>query len=233
MSDTSSGVTARLRQYLVRGALLLVPVLIPFIVLGVAVDFLRGFLQPFVGTVRLALGLESAGYVLEGLVVLALLGLMFLLGVVATHLPTKEIGDVIDAAIGAIPAVGGIYQSVKQLTRTVAGDGESFKDVVLVEYPTRGVYAIAFVTAETPDSVRTAVSEPEMRTLMLPMGPNPVMGGFTIYVPEDRVHDIDISVQEGLQAVATSGVTLASDPAETTVWEEISDLGPGDDAETA
>lgn len=228
MSPASTAVAPRVRKYFVRGALLLVPVLIPFIVLGLALDFIRSLIRPLAEAMRVLLGLGPAvdTLVLEATTLVALVAVTFLLGIVATHLPTGGIGDVIDAVIESIPGIGGIYSSVKQLSRTVAGGGESFEDVVLVEYPTRGVYSIAFVTAETPDIVRTTVSEPEMQTLLLPMGPNPVMGGFTIYVPTDRLYDLDISIEEGLQAVATSGVTLGSDPEETTVGQELRDLSP-------
>lgn len=235
MELESSAIATRVRKYLVRGALLLIPVLIPFVVLGLALDFIRGLLRPVAGTIRVVLGLRSAvdSVVLEATTVAVLVGLMFLLGIIATHLPTRDIGDVFDAALESIPGIGGIYSSVKQLTQTIAGSGDTFEDVVLVEYPTRGVYSIAFVTAETPESVRTAVSEQEMRTLLLPMGPNPVIGGFTIYVPTDRVYDFDISVEAGLQAVATSGVTLGSAPEETSVVEEVRDLEPFDDTESS
>lgn len=234
MSPALTAVGTRVRRYFVRGALLLVPVLIPFVVLGLALDFIRGLIRPLADALRVVLGLGPAvdSLVLEGTTVAALVAVTFVFGIVVTHLPTRGIGDVIDAVIESIPGIGGIYSSVKQLSQTIAGGGESFEDVVLVEYPTPGVYSIAFVTAETPDSVRTTVSEPDMQTLLLPMGPNPVMGGFTIYVPTDRLYDLDISIEEGLQAVATSGVTLASDPEETSVGQELRDLSPFEDAET-
>ena len=60
-----------------------------------------------------------------------------------------------------------------------------------------------------------------MISLFLPMGPNPVMGGFVIYVARDRVHDIDIGVNEGLQAIITSGVTISDDDEDGHIGERM------------
>jgi uncharacterized membrane protein len=96
------------------------------------------------------------------------------------------------------------------MSETVADGEESFRDVKLVEYPTEGSYTMAFVTADAPVSLEESAGHTEegMMSLFLPMGPNPVMGGFVIYVSRDRVHDIDIGVEEGLQAIVTSGVAM-------------------------
>jgi uncharacterized membrane protein len=80
----------------------------------------------------------------------------------------------------------------------------------MVEYPTDDSYAIAFVTADTPEYIEDATGHDDMVTLFMPMAPNPVMGGFVISVERERVVDLDISVQEGIQAIVTSGVGLGS-----------------------
>ena len=50
-----------------------------------------------------------------------------------------------------------------------------------------------------------------MTTLFMPMAPNPVMGGFVLHVENDHVYDIDISVEEGIQSIVSSGVTVGAD----------------------
>ena len=77
----------------------------------------------------------------------------------------------------------------------------------LVEFPNKGTYAFAFLTAETPDVVREGVGESEgMITVFLPMAPNPVMGGYVLHVAEEHVFDVDMTVEEGIQSIVTSGV---------------------------
>ena len=87
-------------------------------------------------------------------------------------------------------------------------DTDSFKEVKLVEYPREGSYTIAFLTAEPGEAVRSATSHQEMVSLFLPMAPNPFMGGFVIHVAADRVYDVDMTVEEGIQAIVSSGVAV-------------------------
>jgi hypothetical protein len=117
----------------------------------------------------------------------------------------------------------------------VESDADSFQDVKLVEYPTEGSYTLAFVTADTPGTVQQAVGRKGMVTLFMPMAPNPVMGGFVIHVDRDRVFDIDITVEEGIQSIVTSGVTVGGDRSRTPDPdldpEEIASIGRESQAE--
>jgi uncharacterized membrane protein len=109
--------------------------------------------------------------------------------------------------------VGSIYASVDELSEMfLDSDTESFQEVKLVEYPTEGSYSLAFVTTEGRTVVDEAAGGRELVTLFRPMAPNP-MGGFLIHVPEERVHDADMSVDQALQAVLSTGATLPEPPA--------------------
>jgi hypothetical protein len=85
-------------------------------------------------------------------------------------------------------------------------DTDSFQEVKLVEFPVEGSYAFAFLTADTPPVVEEATGHEGMVTLFVPMAPNPVMGGYVLHVSPDRVVDVDLTVEEGIQAIVTSGV---------------------------
>ena len=144
------------------------------------------------------------------------------------HLPIagerhSNAADAFHQAAEAIPGVGQVYGGFREMSETVANGEESFRDVKLVEYPHEGSYSMAFVTADAPDHLEDSVDHEEgsMMSLFLPMGPNPVMGGFVIYVARDRVHDIDIGVDEGLQANITSGVTISDDDEDGHIGERM------------
>jgi uncharacterized membrane protein len=85
-------------------------------------------------------------------------------------------------------------------------DADSFRSVKLVEFPVQGTYVIGFETAEPPTSVREAVGDEDMVTMFVPLAPNPVMGGFLTHAPRGNVHDIDMSVEEGIRSIVTSGI---------------------------
>jgi uncharacterized membrane protein len=202
-------VAARLKRYFVRGAVLVVPALVTVGVLVLAFRFLSGFLRPLAVVIGGAVGVGGS---LAELLVLFLLTLVVLLvGFAAETVPhSGTAADLFHSVAESIPGVGRVYGGFRQMSETVANGGESFRDVKLVEYPSAGSYTMAFVTADAPDHLEESAGHAGegMVSLFLPMGPNPVMGGFVIYVSRDRVHDIDVGVEEGLQAIITSGVTM-------------------------
>ena len=117
--------------------------------------------------------------------------------------------DYVDYVVEAVPGIGSVYEGFRQMSDVMLeSDGANFQEVVLVEFPTEGVYTVAFVTSETPEAVAAPSGETSMRTLFIPMAPNPVMGGHVVFVPEDRIVDIDLTVEQGIRALVTSGVAL-------------------------
>ncbi len=200
---------SRIRGYFMRGTLFVVPALVTVALVGVVVQFFSGFLGPVAAFVEGASGLDG---LLADVVVLVLgASVVLVLGVAIETVPHGvAVADFFHSAVESVPGVGSVYSGFREMSTTIAEGEESFRDVKLVEYPSRGSYTMAFVTADAPTSLEESAGHAEegMISLFLPMGPNPIMGGFVIYVSRDRVHDIDLSVEEGLQAIITSGVTV-------------------------
>ena len=215
MSDSSSGhvsAGARLKRYFVTGAVFVVPAIVTvgiilFVYLSVA-----GYLSPVAAKLADLTGVSDTGADL--LTMGLLLVSVVVIGAVLETLPYgSTAADLFHRTAEAIPGVGQVYGGFREMSETMANGEESFRDVKLVEYPSEGSYTMAFVTSDAPTHLEESVDHAEegMVSLFLPMGPNPVMGGFVIYVSRDRVHDIDIGVEEGLQAIITSGVTISDD----------------------
>jgi len=205
--DRSAG--DRFKWYFLRGALFVVPALVTVAILLFVLGFLSGFLGPLARFVEGVLGV--GGPAADVVVLLCFAVAVVLIGAAIETLPHGvEAADFFHSAVESIPGVGSVYAGFREMSTTIAQGEESFRDVKLVEYPSRGSYTMAFVTADAPANLEESVGHAEegMISLFLPMGPNPVMGGFVIYVSRDRVYDIDISVEEGLQAIITSGVTV-------------------------
>ena len=76
----------------------------------------------------------------------------------------------------------------------------------LLELLSEEPYVVAFQTTPSPDSVTEATGEDDMVTLFAPVAPNPVTGGFLVHVPTDRVVDVDLSMDQAVQAILTSGI---------------------------
>ncbi|SFR60579.1 Uncharacterized membrane protein [Halogeometricum limi] len=115
-----------------------------------------------------------------------------------------------DYVMSQIPGIGSVYDSFRRMSDVMLdSDAQNFRDVKLVEFPHEGAYTLGFVTTDTPDVLSTPAGYPDMKTLFLPLAPNPVMGGHLVHLPADRVIDVDMTVEEGIQAVVTSGVAIS------------------------
>ncbi|MFB6101468.1 MAG: DUF502 domain-containing protein [Haloplanus sp.] len=203
------GLRGFLRQAFVTGAAVTLPIIVTLLVLGVVVDFVSKQLDPVVGFLTSVTGFDPASEVtLKLIAILALAATIFGIGVVAERRPERSgFGALFDTLVARIPGIGSLYQSLDEMSGLLLdSDTDSFREVKLVEFPDRGSYAFAFLTADTPDVVQDATDHEGMVTLFLPMAPNPVMGGYVLHVTEERVFDVDMTVEEGIQSIVTSGV---------------------------
>ena len=193
---------ARLRRYFITGLVALLP-------LGVTA-FIAWFMISKLG----ALGGTFLKYI-PGIarlphVVLTLIGFMILIafiigvGAVTTGLFGRWFFSAIDQLFSKLPFIKGIYTSTRQLTDAVLVDKQSFKRVVLVEYPRRDMFAIGFVTQET--EIAFGPGKKGM-LIYLPTSPSPTTGWFII-VPSEGVYNTDLSIDEGLKLVISGGVVI-------------------------
>ncbi|SDZ82127.1 Uncharacterized membrane protein [Haloplanus vescus] len=197
------------RQAFVTGAAVTLPLIVTLVVVGAVVNFVSRQLDPLVGVVTSLTGLNPASeVVVKLLTVLTLLATIFCIGAVTERRPNRSgFGAFFDTLVSRIPGVGSLYQSIDEMSGLLLdSDTDSFQEVKLVEFPERGSYSVAFLTAETPDVVAESVGEDEMVTVFLPMAPNPVMGGYVLHVADEQVYDVDMTVEEGIQSIVTSGV---------------------------
>jgi len=215
------------RQALLTGFALTVPLFVTLLVVGFVVNTLSNVLNPLV---VFLFGISGAGLqqsetpaaVVKVVAFVVLLTGVFSLGLAAEQWSGAErIDAVADATVKQIPGIGSLYNSFDEMSNMLLdSDTQSFQEVVLVEHPTAHSYTVAFVTASTPPSIERATDNDEMVTLFMPMAPNPVMGGHVVHVPTDRVHDVDMSVEEGIRSIVTSGVAIGEGTVETPVGGE-------------
>lgn len=212
VDPTPDGAEVRgdLQQALLSGIALTVPFFVTVLVLLWAFNFVANALSPLVELLAVfgpASGMGSL--VREAIAAAVLLGLILAVGLAAQHGPNTGIGRRIDVLMGELPGIGSIYSSVDRMSEVmVEGDTESFREVKLVEFPQQESFAIAFLTAESPAAIEDAAGYEEMQTLFVPMAPNPVMGGHLLSIPTERIHDVDLTVEEGMQAIVTTGMAI-------------------------
>jgi len=148
---------------------------------------------------------ELLHFHIPGLGVIITLILIFIIGLVTKSYLGNKFVKLGEWFVNKIPFVRSIYQAIKQLVDTIFSDkSQSFKKVVIVEYPRKGMYVIAFVTGEAKGEIQIKTSK-KCINLFVPTTPNPT-SGFYIMVPEDDVISMDMTVEEAFKLVISGGI---------------------------
>lgn len=133
-----------------------------------------------------------------------LLGILAI-GLMARNIAGKWLLDVGEQLLQAIPLAGAVYKTLKQLLETILKDsGSKFRRVVLVEYPRRGMWALAFVTGTLDGEIQAQMAQP-MLNLFIPTTPNPTTGWYAV-VPESDVLDLAMSIEDAFKVIVSGGI---------------------------
>lgn len=193
-------VTQSLRKYFITGALVSLPLVVTVYVLWFAFSFLDNALGRLVS---LALGrsVPGAGMVLTVLLLLSV-------GMFATNVVGRRLIGLGERIVLTIPLVRTIYHSVKQVIEafSLQGNRGSFRRVVLVEYPRRGVYAVGFVTNEDVEAVEVGDGK-RLLAVFVPTTPNPT-SGFVLFVPRGDVIPVDMTVEQAFKGIISGGILM-------------------------
>jgi len=212
------------------GIVVIVPLVVTLFVLQAAFNFIADALRPFVKVLRWAGLIESVqnlGFVdflvtigvyrnvVEFITTITAVFILVVFVLVVGFLARVRYGERLiayfDAVVGAIPGIGSIYGSFRRMGDAMLESSiDNFQEVVLVEYPHDDVYLLGFKTAETAVPIAAAAGRSPMTTLFLPLAPNPVMGGFLAHVPDERILDAEMSVEEAVRIIITSGIATES-----------------------
>lgn len=194
----------RLRRYLVAGLLVWLPVGVTILVFKVLLDLMDGVLF----LVPLAYRPETwLGFRLPGLGALLALLVLFVTGVLAANLLGRQLVVSYEALLGRIPLVRSVYGGVKNFAAVLLSDtGKSFKKVLLIEYPSKGIYRIGLQTSENVREIG-AVTGRDLMTVFVPTTPN-ATSGFLVFVPRESVIELSMSVEEALKMIISLGVVV-------------------------
>lgn len=192
------------RVRFITGIATLLPLFLTIWTFMVVLKFFDGFLGPWI---------HRWTYItIPGLGILATITLIFLWGVFTSNIVGKRILIWEEKLIQKIPFAGLIYHGSKQLISALAANQKSkFHRVVLIEYPRRGLYVIAFVTKESSGELQEKI-DAETVNVFVPTTPNPT-SGFLMLVPKNDVITLDMSVEEAMKVIISGGIVMP-DPKE-------------------
>jgi len=190
-------VSGLLKKYFVSGVLVVVPIILTYLVLKFLFDTIDGILRPVIG--------EVFGYFVPGLGIIITLLIILLAGLFTRNILGSRLYRIGDRLLVRMPIIRPIYSAAKQLIEAIAmPSAESFKEVALVEYPRRGIYALCFISNRI--EIETAKGRAKYVTVFVPSTPTPV-SGMVITVPSDEVIPVNMTVEEGLKFLVSGGVT--------------------------
>jgi uncharacterized membrane protein len=125
------------------------------------------------------------------------------IGVLAQYYIGRRMLEWLDTLMMNVPVVNKFYGAIKQVNEAFAGNKNSFKTVVLVEFPREGMYSVGFITSEQHAEVQQKTKE-KVVAVFIPTTPNPT-SGFLVLVPEDKVTKLDMSVADGIKYIVSLG----------------------------
>ncbi|MFA6409315.1 MAG: DUF502 domain-containing protein [Gammaproteobacteria bacterium] len=194
----------RIKNYLIAGCLVLAP-------LWVTVSLISYLIEKFdniMALVPAAYRPETfIGFRIPGLGLLVVLIIVFFTGMLVTNFIGKYLVGLGEALLAKIPLVRSIYASVQQILSTMfKPSGQSFRKVVMIEYPRKGAWTMAFQTGSGMPEINENTGE-EMLTVFVPTTPNPT-GGYLLFVPKKDVKELSISVDAALKFIISLGVIL-------------------------
>jgi uncharacterized membrane protein len=194
----------RVRNYLIGGLLIWIPIMVTVWV----VRFLSGILDQSLLLLPPSWRPEAVfGTYVPGVGIILSLLLLFLTGLVMKNLFGGQMVAGLESLVRRIPVVGPVYGGAKTFSETVLTDkGKSFKQVVIVEFPRKGVYSIGFITAHELEEAQAKTAQ-VVTCVFVPTTPNPTTG-FIILVPKDEVTYMDMSVDEAFKMLLTLGVVV-------------------------
>jgi uncharacterized membrane protein len=228
--ETGGSFYGRARQTLLTGVAITIPLVVTLYVFTIALDFVSSALDPFIAVLRwfgvieefervrfigLLIDIGVYGFVVDFFTELVALLVLFLLvaaiGTVGRHHYGERVIDVVDLTITSIPGVGTVYKSFRRMGDVMLDEGgENFQEIKLIQCFEEEVYVLGFKTSDSPRTIETSTGHDDMVAMFLPLAPNPVTGGLLTYVPESNVYDIDMTIEEGIRSILTSGVATGA-----------------------
>jgi uncharacterized membrane protein len=192
----------RIRRYLITGLVVWIPLVITVWVLSVLVSTMDQTLLLLPSAFRTESWL---GVYVPGMGVLLTLVVVFLTGVFTANIIGQRLFSIWERAVARIPVVNTIYKSVKQVSDTLfSPTGQAFRKALLVQWPSPGMWTIAFLTG-TPGGDVANHLQGDYVSIYVPTTPNPT-GGYFVMVPRSAVIELDMPVDIALKYIISMGV---------------------------
>ncbi len=217
------GVFSRVRGNFLAGLVIILPIGLTIWLIWSVVGWIDSWVWPFVpdelhpealvnrylrpeGTDRISINVRGIG-------VVVFLVFTVTIGWIGKGLLGRSLLRYGEGVVERMPVVRSIYNGVKQISETVFSQRDtSFDTACLIEYPRRGIWAVAFVSTSAKGEVRGKLGSDgeEIITVFLPTTPNPT-SGFLLFLPKSDIKTLDMSVEDAAKLVISAGLVYPND----------------------
>lgn len=202
------GFSARMRNYFLTGILVTAPISLTFYLAWLFINFVDGQVKPLIPAQYHPENYLPFG--IPGLGLVVVIVTLTLIGALTAGYLGRLIVRLYEGILNQMPVIRSVYGALKQILETVlAQQSQAFREAVLVEYPRRGIWAIAFITGTTEGEVQN-ITEEECINIFLPTTPNPT-SGFLLFVPKKELIPLSMTVEEAIKMVISGGIVTPPD----------------------
>jgi uncharacterized membrane protein len=191
----------KIRHYFATGLLVSLPVFITAYVLVAIFRFIDGI---FGKSVNILLK-KYLGFSLPGIGIILGIVIVFLVGFFAANFFGRKLFKALEGWFLKFPFIRQVYPAAKQIVDSfISKEGPAFKKVVLVEYPSKGIWSLGFITNDSFRQANEAASA-DLVHVLIATTPSPLTG-FLVLVPRNNVKVLDISVEDGIKMIVSGGI---------------------------
>ena len=202
--NTKISILAKFRRFFLTGLLVTAPIIITIYVTWLVITFIDvkvASLLPEYLDFRKALPFQ-----IPGLGLLIVIFVITLIGAITPGLIGRNLLKLGEMILFKTPIIRTVYSSIKQIMETVMStNSKSFKEVVLVEYPRKDIWVIAFVTSSVKGEIDNKIKKSKLVSIFVPTTPNPT-SGFLLFVAQKDLIYLDMPVEQAVKLVISGGI---------------------------
>ena len=191
----------RLRNYFISGLLFWIPLALSVLL----IKFFLEIVNNLVPTRLLPESLLNLDTTIPGSGIVLVILVILITGALVTNILGRKLLDLWERALNKIPGFRNIYNALKKISSTVLNtSSESFRKAFLIQYPSKGIWVIAFQSGDYKGEVESIIGK-DVINLFVPTTPNPT-SGFFVMIPKKDAVELQMGVEEAFKLVISAGV---------------------------
>lgn len=196
-----------MKKHFLLGLVVVLPFFLTANIVWIIFKIVGRFFTPFLTKIlEMFVPVRIPGFAVIFVSAIVTLLLIWFIGILVSNFIGKKLLQIAEELLLKIPVASGIYGATKKLMRVFFMDKSAFQRVVLIEWPRKGVYSVAFMTAEAMGEIQEKTKE-EVVNVFMPTTPNPTTG-FLVLVPKNEIIQLDMSVDDAIKLIISGGIVV-------------------------